>query len=251
VTYLDEAAMMSESTPLEAVGKLGERVLQADAEVRAAHARGDYLATLLRYPRIYGPRQPGAAEWSIIRRLLDGRRRILVPDGGFLAQSVLYAENAARIVLAAIEHRDRAAGETFNCADPEPVTHRKWIHLIASVMGVEVELMSAPMALAQPAWPYARFPLTAGHHVLDTRKLARLPHDPIPLADALRTTVEWYLADPDGRGTPVEPQLGDPFRYDVEDRLFAELDAARVRIAAIEMPAFDMAHSYRHPRTDG
>lgn len=28
------------------------------------------------------PRQPRAREWSVVRRLLDGRRRLIVPDGG-------------------------------------------------------------------------------------------------------------------------------------------------------------------------
>lgn len=251
VKYLDEALPMPETTPLETVGKLGQRVIEADTAVRLGHLRGEYQATLLRYPRVYGPRQPGAAEWSIIRRILDGRRRILVPDGGYLIQSVLYVENAARIVLAAIEHRAAAAGQVFNCADPEPLTHRKWIKLIASVMGTEVELVSAPMAHAKPAWPYARFPLTAGHHILDTSKLACLPYQPTPLAIGMRRTVQWYLEDPDRRGRSVEPQLRDPFRYDIEDQLFAELDVMQQRLDAIEVPDMDMAHTYTHPTTPG
>ena len=58
----------------------------------------------------------------------------------------------------------------------------------------------------------------------------------------------WYLQDPDGRGRIVEPQLRDPFRYDVEDKLFAELDDSRRRIEAMEMPSLDMAHTYTHPK---
>jgi nucleoside-diphosphate-sugar epimerase len=249
VTYLDDAQPMRETTPLDPIGKMGQRVVEADADVRARHAKGDFIATLLRYPRVYGPRQPGAAEWSIIRRILDGRRRILVPEGGFIIQSVLYVENAARIVLSAIENQGAAAGQIFNCADAEPITHRKWINTIASAMGVEVELVSVPMAAAQPAWPYARFPLSTGHHILDTRKLfERLPHDSTPFLAAMRKTVDWYLQDPEGRGRIVEPQLADPFRYDIEDALIRELDAARDRIAALEMPALDMAHTYAHPK---
>jgi nucleoside-diphosphate-sugar epimerase len=248
IKYLDEARPMAETTPLEMVGKMGQRVVETDTELRLGHVRGDYLATLLRYPRVYGPRQPGAAEWSIIRRILDGRRRILVPDNGFLIQSVLYVENAARIVLSAIENRNAAAGQVFNCADPEPLTHRKWINSIAAMMGTEVELVSAPMASAKPAWPYARFPLTAGHHILDTHKMAALlPHDPTPYSIGMQRTVEWYLEDPQARGHSVEPQLRDPFRYDIEDQFFTELDELKRRIDSIEMPSLDMAHTYTHP----
>lgn len=249
VPYLDDAMPMAETVPLESVGKMGQRVVETDAALRAGHERGDYVVTLLRYPRVYGPRQPGAAEWSIIRRLLDGRRRILVPNDGFHTNSVLYVENAARIVLSVIEQPDVAAGQIYNCADIEPITHRKWIKSIAAVMGKEVELVSAPMALAKPSWPYARFPQSAGHHVLDTRKVASLLRDElIPFDIGIRRTIEWYLEDPDGRGRVVEPQLRDPFRYDVEDRLFAELDEMSRRIEAIEMPEFDMAHTYEHPK---
>lgn len=248
VQYLDEAMPMKESTTLQPVGKFGERVVEADNLVRQHHARGDFVATTLRYPRVYGPRQPGAAEWSIIRRLLEGRERILVPEGGLIIQSVLYVENAARIVLAVIENPAISGGEVFNCADPEPITHRKWIKQVASVMGKEVELVSAPMAQAKPCWPYARFPLTTGHHILDLKKLDRFNLEFTPFAIGIQRTVQWYLDDPEGRGQVVEKQLGDPFRYDVEDRLFAELDKANRAIDSIDMPTFDMAHTYRHPK---
>lgn len=120
--YYDGAVPMAESVPLAAVGKFGARIVEADQAVRDGHARGDFIATVLRYPRLYGPRQAGAPEWSIIRRLLDGRRAILAPEGGFLVRSLLYAENAARVVLAAIDNRDLVAGETINCADDEPLS---------------------------------------------------------------------------------------------------------------------------------
>ena len=75
-----------------------------------------------------------------------------------------------------------------------------------------------------------------------------LPHESTPFALGMQRTVEWYLQDPDGRGRIVEPQLRDPFRYDVEDKLFAELDESRRRIEAMEMPSLDMAHTYTHPK---
>lgn len=246
--YLDEGRAMPETMPLAAVGRFGERVVETDTAIQWAHQRGDYATTMLRYPRVYGPRQPGAVEWSIIRRILDGRTRIIVPEGGFLLQSVLYAENAARIVLSVVRNRAVAAGQVFNCADPEPLTHRKWIRLIARALGREVEIVSAPSPLARSAWPYARFPVTVGHHVLDISKLALLPHQPVPVAVGLQRTVEWYLEDIDARGRAVEPQLRDPFRYDIEDRVLAALDRAHGEVRAIDFPPLDMEHAYAHPK---
>lgn len=248
VTYLDEASAMPPSSPLDPVGKFGQRVVETDTALQWAHLKGDFIGTVLRYPRVYGPRQPGATEWSIIRRLLDGRRRIIVPEGGFLLQSILFSDNAARIIHAAVRDRNASGGQVFNCADPEPITHRKWIRLIAETMQKDVEIVSVPSALARPAWPYARWPLTIGHHILDTSNLKRLDYTPVPVASALHRTVEWYLENPEARGTSVEPQLRDTFSYDLEDRILAEMDRAGAEIAGMDFPDFDMSHYYAHPR---
>jgi len=248
VKYLDEGGAMPVGAPLDPVGKFGARVVETDTALQWAHLHGEFDATILRYPRVYGPRQPGATEWSIIRRLLDGRDRILLPEGGFLMQSALYSENAARIVLAAVGDRRASAGQIFNCADAETITQRKWVRLIAAAMDREVEIVSAPMALAQPTWPYARWPLTVGHHILDTGNLARLHYSSVPVRSSVRRTVEWFLEDAAARGAATEPQLRDPFRYDLEDRLLVALDDVRDRIDAIEFPEFDMSHYYAHPK---
>lgn len=246
-TYLDEGRPMPESVPLMPVGSFGSRVVEADTDMQWLHQHGAFATTMLRYPRVYGPRQPGAVEWSIVRRILDGRPRIILPEGGFLLQSILYAENAARIVLAVIGDRAASAGQVFNCADPEPVTHRKWVRLIAEAMGRDVEIVSAPSAMARPAWPYARFPVTFGHHILDTRKVQGLGVDLAPVSYGIRETVDWILEDIESRGYRTEAQLRDPFRYDLEDELLAVLDRASADVERLDFPDLDMAHAYSHP----
>ncbi|WP_417593255.1 NAD-dependent epimerase/dehydratase family protein [Parasphingorhabdus sp.] len=250
VTYLDEGRAMPPNVPLDPVGKFGARVVETDAALQWADRHGDFDATILRYPRVYGPRQPGATEWSIIRRLLDGRTKIIVPEGGFFLNSSLYAENAARIVLAAVDDRETSAGKIYNCADAEPLTHRKWIRLICEAMGKTVEFVSVPAELSRPAWPYSRWPLTVGHHILDTSNLGELDYTPVPVSTAVQRTVDWYIEDPEGRGTVVEPQLRDSFRYDLEDLIIEEIDRARVRIEALKFPDFDMSHYYAHPKKE-
>ncbi|MEG3180643.1 NAD-dependent epimerase/dehydratase family protein [Sphingomonas sp. LT1P40] len=214
--------------------------------MREHHARGDFAATILRYPRLYGARQGAAPEWSIIRRLIDGRRRVLVPEGGFLVRSALFNENAARIALAVVDRPELAAGETFNCADDEALTLRAWISGIAAACGREVDLVSLPMAMASPAWPYARFPLATGHQVLDTGKLACLGVALVPVREALAATVAWYLADP-SRGAAVEPLLRDPFDYALEDRIIAAIDRVGAEIEAMVDVVPGYAHAHAHP----
>jgi len=55
--------------------KLGLRMVEAMNGLFAHHAAGDYRATYVGYPVNYGPRTPGPYDWSVIRRILDGRRR--------------------------------------------------------------------------------------------------------------------------------------------------------------------------------
>lgn len=246
----DGAMPVAEDTPLEPLGKFGARIVEADAAVRAHGARGDYAATILRYPRLYGPRQGGATEWSIIRRLRDGRGQIIAPEGGFMIRSALYNANAARIVLAAVDRPEVAAAETFNCADAEALTLRRWIAVIAEAMGREVELVSVPMELASPAWPYARYPLATGHQILDTTKLARLGVALIPAEEALRATVSWYLDDP-ARGEAIEPLLRDGFDYALEDRIIAEMARSRAAITAATGDVLAYSHAHVHPRAPG
>jgi len=72
----------------------------------------------------------------------------------------------------------------------------------------------------------------------------------VPVVLGLRRTIEWYLEDPEGRGTAVEPQLQDGFRYDLEDLLLEALDRTQSDIEAIDFPEFDMAHPYAHPKAE-
>jgi nucleoside-diphosphate-sugar epimerase len=248
--YYDEARPVPETTPLVPVGRFDQRIIEADNDVRLRHQRGDFSASILRYPKLYGPRQGAAVEWSILRRLIDGRRRLLAPEGGFLIRSVLFNENAARIVLGCVDNPAAAAGEAFNCADPEPLTLRKWMRAIAEIFGCEVELVSLPMAMAVPAWAYARFPLAVGHQILDTQKLSRLGIEFVPSATALRRTIEWYLEDV-SRGHAVESALRDTFNYALEDKIMAEIDRAQRAVEEIvgDVPAY--VHPHIHPRAPG
>lgn len=53
-----------------------------EAIIREAWAAGDFPATIMRLLAVYGPGDSLAREWFFVRRMLDGRRRIALPDGG-------------------------------------------------------------------------------------------------------------------------------------------------------------------------
>jgi nucleoside-diphosphate-sugar epimerase len=220
-------------------------VRAAEARVFELHREGAFAATFFRYPSIYGPRQVAPSEWSVIKRVLDGRRRMILPDNGLVLFSRAAARNAAHAVLLAVDHPEAASGEVFNCADDEQFSLRQWMEAIVDIMGGEMEMFSLPQELATPAWPLV---LRCSHVLVDTTKIrARLGYrDAVPAMEALRETVEWY------RENPVRPEdypwLRDKFDYDLEDGLMAAYSSAiaAVRTMAPAPPGF--VHPYAHPQ---
>ena len=237
---------VTETTDLEVSGSFAEKAVESERLLMGWHAVGHFSATMLRYPRLYGPRQPAPIEWSILRRALDGRTRLLVPDGGLLLEHRLFSENAARMVLAAVDHPQQAAGETFNCGDAEPMTMRDWATVLAAAADHTFDLVSVPFAIATPAFAYGRYPWCVCHRLLDTSKARDLlDYRPIPALVSLQRTAAWYLEHPLPRGGSEEEQLGDPFDYEREDALLAQLDALAATAALEPPPTY--SHPYDHP----
>ncbi|NND69837.1 MAG: NAD-dependent epimerase/dehydratase family protein, partial [Halioglobus sp.] len=58
-------------------------------------------ATHFRYPFVYGRYQLVPREWLIVRRFMEGRRRIILPDGGLTLCSFGGAPNVAHALLLA------------------------------------------------------------------------------------------------------------------------------------------------------
>lgn len=241
---------LAETAPLvtdESITKFAYLMTITEQEVMAQHRAGHYAAAIFRYPHIYGPRQLAPCEWSIMRRLLDGRRKIIIPDNGLKLASRGYAENMAHAVLLAVDNPQASAGQTYNVRDESVLSLREWVCLIARIMGCELELVSLPFELARPSRPYAG---RANHEVLDITKVrAELGYrDLVPAEEAMRRTVTWYLENRPAAGGEVEKQLGDPFNYAVEDEGIGEfrqfVAAARERAPV----AYHYRHPYAHPK---
>jgi nucleoside-diphosphate-sugar epimerase len=214
--------------------------------VMEAHKQGCYRATIMRYPIIYGPRQLAPKEWSIMRRLLDGRKQIIVPDGGLRLERRAYAENAAHAVLLAVDNPEVSAGHVYNVGDERILSVREWICIIARILNSDVELVSLPFALAQASRPYVE---SAHHLVMDISKIkAELGYrDIVPAEEAIRRTVEWYLRSPPTKGGEVEKRLGDPFDYAAEDLIMKEYHAAISKLGKLASAGYEWRHFYDHP----
>jgi nucleoside-diphosphate-sugar epimerase len=188
-------------------------------------------AAHFRYPYVYGPHQLVPREWSVVRRLLDGRGRIVVADDGLTLHHHGYTENLAHAVLLAVEHPEAAAGKIFNAGDDEVLSVRQVVELIAAALGSEVEIVSMPYDLALPARPMLAQPLPT-HRVLDlTRVRQDLGYrDVVPARDAIARTARWLTEHPPEPGGMEETVLTDPFDYAAEDRLIDAWGSARASL---------------------
>jgi nucleoside-diphosphate-sugar epimerase len=212
----------------------GFMILRTEEAVFEHHPR----AAMFRYPHVYGPRQLVPREWSIVRRILDGRRFVLLAEGGLSLHTFGYAENLAHALLLAVDRPDAAAGQSYNCGDEQTLTLRQVVEHVARCMDAELEIVSLPEEVALPGQPLLSHE-TAHHRVMDLSKLCRELGDRVvvPPAEGLRRTVEWLLANPPDRGGLTERILGDTFDYAAEDRLAAIARDALARMREVEYAA--------------
>lgn len=226
------------------------KVRATERHVMALHAQGAFRASLFRYPTIYGPRQVYPREWSVVRRVRDGRDRIIVPDAGLTITTRCAAVNAAAHLLAAVDRPEAAAGEIFNVGDRDQFTVRQWIEVCAAAAGGSLRPVSMPFELAGPG--RGLFPMSHDAHLLvDLHKAAdRLGYvEPVPATQALADTVRWYLDHPPDEG--VAGNLVDPFDYAEEDRVVEAYRRATAGLLAEQPPAVVAAHPYAHPKVAG
>ena len=182
------------------------------------HVATGFPVTTFRPPFVHGPRQPFYREQFFWDRMRD-QRPIILPDGGDTPIQWVFAPDVAEACVRAIEVPE-AAGEAFNVAHAEPTTQRTFVEALGRAAGIEPTFVAVPRAAIHAAGgdPFAGNlyfgeyldvpPLTS---VID--KAARiLDFTPTPLDTALRTSFEWYMAQP---RRPVD--------YGFEDSLLASV----------------------------
>lgn len=234
----------------EPVSPFAAKIAAAEREVFALGAAGAYAATMVRYSQIYGPRNIVPWEWAVMRRIADGRRRMILPDNGLWIVTRCAAQNAAEVLLRAVDHPERAAGEAFNVADDDQQTTRQWAESIAMLLGAELELVGIPAELAPSAMGELLAASAAPHVLVDATKAKALLgyREVVPAATALAATVEWLHQHP--VTADDYPAYNASFDYAMEDRLLAAWAeaSAYIRQQAPDQP-LTVAHAMPHPKT--
>jgi nucleoside-diphosphate-sugar epimerase len=235
----------------DADGRFAWRIAETEREIMALHPR----ATILRYPIVYGPNQLLPFEWCLIRRALDRRPFIVLPDGGLRLIARGYSVNMAHAVLCAVDRPQEATGQVYNCADERQLTLRQTAEVVGKALNHDWEIVILPAALAWPSWPMIfTDPQGSWHRLYDVNKIKReLGYkDVVPPVDAVTATVQWYAERRNELAGDIEKRLDDPFDYPAEDRLVSEWrQSIEPLLARYGRDHVQHAHPYAHPQAPG
>jgi nucleoside-diphosphate-sugar epimerase len=229
--------------PIEVEDAKGWRVAQTEQAVFESHPTASHF----RYPFLYGPYQIAPREWCVVRRILDGRRSIIVPDDGLTLNHSAYVENAAHAILLAIDRPEASAGQIYNCGDERLLTLRQTIETIAKTLDYDLEIISMPWDLAVPARPMIAQPWTT-HRVLDLTKIrTQLGYSDVVAPErGLAITAMWLRDHPLPPNGPDEKIMQDPFDYRAEDELIASWKMLRGQMPQVRFerePGFTATYS--------
>lgn len=188
-----------------------ERLVMSDSELPG---------TVLRLPMIYGRGDPLHRFYPIVKRIADGRRKLIFADTLAAWRSPRgYIENvAAAITLAATDQR--AARRIYNVCEEPAFSELEWVKKIAAEMQWDGDFV---------VWPVERTPAhllrpgNASQHW--TASSARIRRElgyvePVAMQEAIRRTISWELENP-----PTLPLA--QFDYEAEDRALGLADAPK------------------------
>lgn len=180
----------------------GAQKANTERALFALQASEGVPVTTLRPAFIYGAHNAFDREAFFWDRLLDGRR-IIVPEDGEATMQWVWAEDVARVAIAAA-HTDAAIGQAYNLGNYPPITQRAFVQLLARVAGVEANVVHVPRAhlleqggsiMAPPNYfgVYLDIPPITANSARVTEQLGVTL---TPLEEGLRETFAWYRQQP-------------------------------------------------------
>ena len=228
------------------VPKFSELILKAERAALDPARR--YRSAAVRYTGIYGPRNVLPWEWTVVKRVLDGRRQMIIPDEGLGIISRCAARNAAEVVLRIVDHPEVADRQAYNVADDDQFTYRQWAERVIDLLGAEMELVSIPSELAPSALAELPPPGARPHLLVDNNKAKHeLGYQQVVAAeDALAEAVRWLVDNP--VTAEQYPMYAGKFDYEMEDRLIAAYRGACDWVREqVSDEAPELSHPMPHP----
>lgn len=181
-------------------------------------AESDLPGTIMRLPAVYGPNDYQHRPFPYLKRMVDGRRSIILDrQGSQWRWSRTFVTNAAEAITSAVVS-DQAAGHVYNVAEPEALTEAEWVQAIGTVFGWSGELVTLatedmPEHLRDGEMNFAQ------DLVVDTTRIREELgyQESIEPGEALERTIEWELANMPDELPP------NRFDYEAEDAALPNL----------------------------
>ncbi len=167
--------------------------------------------TILRLPAVYGPGDPHRRLRPYVKRMLDGRRRILV-DARLAAWrwSHGYVENVAHAIALAVTS-EHAVGRVYNVAEAGTPTMAERIRGIGRLLAWDGEVIAMPAAQLPPHL-HSALAMTQDL-IMNTDRIRRDLgyHERVDMDRGLEHTIAWE------RDQPPAPDDPGAAQYQAED----------------------------------
>ena len=178
----------------------------------------DLPGTIVRLPAVYGPSDYQHRTFPYLKRMVDGRRWILLDrQGAQWRWSRTFVANAAAAIAGAVMD-DRAVNNVYNVAEPTALTEAEWVSAIGKAFGWSGEVVPLPTEelphhLRDEDLDFAQ------DLVVDTTRIrADLGYrEPVAPDEAIGQTIEWELANLPDELPP------NRFDYEAEDAALPDL----------------------------
>ena len=234
----------------------GFAIAHTERRVMEHHNNGDFKAVMFRYSSVYGPRAPRQWMWSIVKRVLDGRKQIIVPGDGSQLRLTCYADNAAHMILLGCD-KSEGDGHIFNSVDEVGYTVKDTIRIVGEALGHEFEVID----IAHPkAYSLAGGYSNERSSQLSVYSLKKLlgytdivePHVGMSLS-AKWMVDNWSKLD----HAQMQVLMADPLDYGIEDQLISSAknwhDEVASSIPEPVVPELSSANDWRgafNPNTE-
>lgn len=174
----------------------GQSKLEAEEVLKKVAAETGLEVVILRPPLIYGP----GVRANFLRLLNWVERGIPLPLGSVYNQrNMIYLGNFVDCIMTCLQH-PKAGGQTFLVSDGEDVSTSNLIRVMAEAMGKKARIFPFPQRLlnmlGKITGKTGEIERLTGSLCVDSSKIKETLgwQPPFSLADGIRETVRWYMA---------------------------------------------------------
>ena len=186
---------------------------------------GEIAGTVVRFPMVHGERDEQRRFYGVWKRMIDGRKAILMSTGAAAHRSSrTHVDNAAHaVVLAATDAGAR--GRVYNVGERDALAWIQWARLIASHLRWTGELVVAPSEQMPTRQRDPRPDVWDHHLVSETSRIRRdLGYrETIGREEGLARALAWYAEAP-----PADPAAAAGLDYPAEDAAFVTIRSSVV-----------------------